>query len=138
MKAKGLVWLGTRTPEFEATTRFFGGPLGLHAEHTEPDFAVFRLPNDGKVEVFGPGDRDHEHFTTGPVAGFLVDDVEEARAELEERRDLLYWSGASLRPGYRLVPLRRPRWQRLPDNPRRLTDVAAAPDKGNPSCSTHQ
>ena len=83
MKAKRLAWLGTRTPEFEATTRFFGGPLGLHAEHTEPDFAVFRLPNGGKVEVVGPGDRDHEHFTTGPVAGFLVDDVEEARAELE-------------------------------------------------------
>ncbi len=86
MKAKGLAWLGTRTPEVEATTRFFGGPLGLHAKHTEPDFAVFRLPNGGKVEVFGPGDRDHEHFTTGPVAGFLVDDVEEARAELESAR----------------------------------------------------
>jgi hypothetical protein len=34
--------------------------------------------------VFGPGDRDHEHFITGPVAGFLVDDVREARADLEE------------------------------------------------------
>jgi catechol 2,3-dioxygenase-like lactoylglutathione lyase family enzyme len=84
VKAKGLAWLGTRTPEFGATTRFFGETLGLRAEHEEPDFAVFRLPDGGKVEVFGPGDKDHEHFTTGPVAGFLVDDVEEARAELEE------------------------------------------------------
>jgi len=29
-------------------------------------------------------DRTHEHFTTGPVAGFLVEDVEGARAELEK------------------------------------------------------
>ncbi len=42
------------------------------AEHEEPDFAVFGLPNGDKVEVFGPGDREHEHFDTGPVAGFLV------------------------------------------------------------------
>ena len=83
MQVKGLAWLGTRTQEFEAATRFFGETLGLSAEHEEPDFALFRLPDGARVEVFGPGDRDHEHFTTGPVAGFLVDDVEEARAELE-------------------------------------------------------
>lgn len=74
---------GNPYPGVRSHDQVLRGPLGLHAEHTEPDFAVFRLPNDGKVEVFGPGDRDHEHFTTGPVAGFLVDDVEEARAELE-------------------------------------------------------
>jgi predicted enzyme related to lactoylglutathione lyase len=83
MKAKGLVWLGTRTRKFDDTVRFVGDTLGLHMEHEEPDFAVFRLPNGDKVEVFGPGDRDHEHFTTGPVVGFQVDDVREARADLE-------------------------------------------------------
>lgn len=83
MQVRGLAWLGTRTPEFEATTRFFGETLGLRAEHEEPDFALFRLPDGARVEVFGPGDLDHEHFTTGPVAGFLVDDVEEARTEME-------------------------------------------------------
>ncbi len=84
MKIRGIAWLGTRTTEFEATARFFGETMGLPAEHEEPDFAVFRLPNGDKVEVFGPSDRAHEHFTTGPVAGFLVEDVEGARAELEE------------------------------------------------------
>jgi hypothetical protein len=39
------------------------------------------LPDGDKVEVFGPSDRVHEPFTTGPVAGFLVEDAEEARAE---------------------------------------------------------
>jgi len=55
------------------------GPLP--AEHEEPDFAVFRLPDGDKVEVFGPSYRVHEPFTTGPVAGFLVEDAEETRAE---------------------------------------------------------
>ena len=69
MEVKGLAWLGTRTRKFEDTTRFFRDTLGLRAEHEEPDFVVFRLPNT--------------HFETGPVVGFLVDDVEEARARLE-------------------------------------------------------
>lgn len=83
MRVKGLAWLGIRTRHFEDTTRFFGETLGLRVEHAEPDFMVFKLPNADTVEVFGPGDRDHAHFETGPVAGFLVDDVEEARARLE-------------------------------------------------------
>ncbi len=84
MKAKGLVWLGTRTRRFDDTARFFRDTLGLHAEHEERDFAVYRLPNGDAVEVFGPGDTDHEHFATGPVVEFLVNDVREARADLEE------------------------------------------------------
>jgi catechol 2,3-dioxygenase-like lactoylglutathione lyase family enzyme len=83
MKARGLVWLGTRTRNFDDTVRFFGDTLGLRAVHEEPDFAVFRLPDGHKVEVFGPGDEEYVHFDKGPVAGFLVDDVREARADLE-------------------------------------------------------
>jgi len=83
MKAKGLVWLGTRTRNFDDTVRFFGDTFGLSAVHEEPDFTVLRLLNGDTVEVFGPGDGEHEHFDTGPVAGFLVDDVARARAELE-------------------------------------------------------
>ena len=83
MKVKGLVWLGTRTQKFDDTANFFRDTLGLRAEHEEQDVAVYRLPNGDTVEVFGPGDKDHEHFATGPVVEFLVDDVEEARADLE-------------------------------------------------------
>jgi hypothetical protein len=83
MKAKRLAWLGTRTREFEAHDQVLRGPLGLHAEHTEPDFAVFRLPNGGKVEVFRAGGPGPRALHDGPGRGFLVDDVEEARAELE-------------------------------------------------------
>ena len=83
MKARELVWLGTRTRNFDETVRFFGHTRGLRKSYEEPDFTVFRLPNGDTVEVFGPGDTGHEHFDTGPVAGFLVDDVRAARAELE-------------------------------------------------------
>ena len=83
MKAQGLVWLGIRTTKFEETAGFFRDSLGLRAEQEEPDFAVFSLLNGDTVELFGPGDQDHAHFTTGPVVGFSVDDVEKARSELE-------------------------------------------------------
>jgi len=83
MKARELVWLGTRTRNFDETVRFFGHTLGLRKSYEEPDFTVFRLPNGDTVEVFGPGDTEHGHFDTGPVAGFLLDDVREARAHLE-------------------------------------------------------
>jgi len=37
-----------------------------------------------RVEIFGPSDTEHRHLATGPVAGFVVDDMEAARAELEK------------------------------------------------------
>lgn len=83
MKPKALSWLGTRTDEFEATSRFFGETMGLETVLQEPDFAVYRLPSGDTVEVFGPGSKYNSYFDTGPVAGFLVEDVDEARADLE-------------------------------------------------------
>lgn len=64
---------------------FYRDALGLSLEHEEGEFAVFRLPDGSKVEVFGPSDTGHAHFSTGPVAGFLVDDAEAARGLLEAR-----------------------------------------------------
>jgi hypothetical protein len=43
---------------------------------------MLKLPDGSKVEVFGPDSPISRHFTTGPVAGFLVDDVQGATAEL--------------------------------------------------------
>ena len=33
--------------------------------------------------MFGPGDQDHQHFSTGPVVGFVVEDLSAAVRELE-------------------------------------------------------
>lgn len=85
MKAKGLVWMGVPTDDFEGTVDFFRDVMGLEEEMREEDFAVLRLPGGETVEVFGPSLRGQEQFATGPVVGFLVDDVAVAREEMEAR-----------------------------------------------------
>jgi predicted enzyme related to lactoylglutathione lyase len=82
---KGLSWVGTRTERFAELVAFYREAMGLEVDHEEEDFAVFKLPDGSLVEVFGPSDRDHAHFDTGPVAGFEVDDIEAARERLQAR-----------------------------------------------------
>jgi hypothetical protein len=55
---------------------------------------MLKLPDGSKVEVFGPDTDVNRHFTTGPVAGFLVDDINAASAELRSADvEILYESG---------------------------------------------
>jgi catechol 2,3-dioxygenase-like lactoylglutathione lyase family enzyme len=61
---------------------FFGDVLGLRLELERLGFWMLKLPDGSKVEVFGPDSPINRHFTTGPVAGFLVDDVHAAADEL--------------------------------------------------------
>lgn len=82
MKVLGVVWVGTRTDRFEETVRFFGDVLGVRLDTPRADFAYGQMPNSSVLEVFGPSDRDHTHFSTGPVAEFLVEDIGAAIDEL--------------------------------------------------------
>jgi hypothetical protein len=81
MHLRKIGWLGTRTDKAQEMADLFGRVLGIPFSHGEEDFWVFQLPDGSKVEVFGPHS-DNPHFTTGPVPGFLVDDVDAARLEL--------------------------------------------------------
>jgi catechol 2,3-dioxygenase-like lactoylglutathione lyase family enzyme len=55
---------------------------------------MLKLPDGSKVEVFGPASPINRHFTTGPVAGFLVDDIHAATTELRSADvEVLYESG---------------------------------------------
>jgi predicted enzyme related to lactoylglutathione lyase len=83
VEVKRLSWLGIRTEKFEEMTDFLEGALGLRKEISEPGRVMFRLPIGDPVDVFDSGDERYLHFTTGPVVGFLVDDVEAASSELE-------------------------------------------------------
>jgi predicted enzyme related to lactoylglutathione lyase len=83
VKVHGVVWAGVKTDRFAETVSFFRDVLGVPLQEPAPDFAWSRLPDSSQFEVFGPGERDHDHFTTGPVPEFLVDDVAAAAAELE-------------------------------------------------------
>ena len=84
MKVKGLAWLGTRTEDFEAMRAFYADTLGMTEGAEAPGFARFDLPDGAYVEVFGPEDPENA-FMTAPVAGFLVEDIASARAEMEAK-----------------------------------------------------
>jgi catechol 2,3-dioxygenase-like lactoylglutathione lyase family enzyme len=81
-----LAWVGTRTENANPTVAFFRDVLGLRLELDQPGFWMMKLPDGSKVEVFGSDSDINRHFTTGPVAGFLVDDVHSATAELRSAK----------------------------------------------------
>ena len=82
MRIIKLAWVGTRTDNAEPTVAFFREVLDLPLELERPGFWMLKLPDGSKLEIFGPDNPINRHFTTGPVAGFLVDDVHGAAAEL--------------------------------------------------------
>jgi catechol 2,3-dioxygenase-like lactoylglutathione lyase family enzyme len=82
MIIRGIVWLGTRTAKFDSMLNLYRDVMGMSVTHQEPGFVVLDLPNGDKVELFGEDSAYNKEFTH-PVAGFLVDDIESARAEME-------------------------------------------------------
>ena len=80
---KGLGWLGIRTARFEETLGMFRDVMNLEIVRQEHDMVGFRFPDGTEMEVWRPEDNFHGFFTTGPVVGFRVDDVEQARARME-------------------------------------------------------
>ena len=80
MKVLKIGFVGTRTDQPAAMVDFFERALALRPMHGGDDMWAFRLPDGGIAEVFGP--TQNEHFTTGPVVEFLVDDVAAATEEL--------------------------------------------------------
>ena len=86
-KFKGIVWAGVRTDKFSELVEFYQDKMGLPVAHEVEGFRAFDLPNGDRLEVFAEdyvykGD-DYKHFPVGAVVGFLVDDIEEARSEME-------------------------------------------------------
>jgi catechol 2,3-dioxygenase-like lactoylglutathione lyase family enzyme len=84
MNVKGIVWLGTRTSNFDAMLNMYHTVMGMPVTYEEPGFVVMELPNGDLVEIFSD-DSPHNTFFNHPVAGFLVDDIATARAEMESQ-----------------------------------------------------
>lgn len=82
MKVRGIVWVGVRTERYQETVSFFRDVLGVPLVTLPEGFAWSKLPDTSQFEVFPADDPNHRHFTTGPVAEFLVDDLDAAAAEL--------------------------------------------------------
>jgi len=58
--------------------------MGLTVAHTEDDFVELKARNGDTVELFGHASKYNTHFTSAPVVGFQVEDIEGARTELVE------------------------------------------------------
>jgi predicted enzyme related to lactoylglutathione lyase len=82
MKVRGLVWAGVRTERFDETVTFFRDVLGVPLKVLKAGFAWSKMPNTSQFEIFPADDPDHQHYTTGPVPEFLVDDLPAALEEL--------------------------------------------------------
>ncbi|MEE2060342.1 VOC family protein [Rhodococcus artemisiae] len=63
---------------------FASGKLGLTITLDQENAVVFGFPDGSAFEVFKPTDSDHSFFEH-PVPGIIVDNVFEARAELEAK-----------------------------------------------------
>lgn len=93
MFVKGIHWVGVCAADWDATVAFYRDVLGLtlrgQGVQSAPEdagarFAELSAANGDFVEVFGDGLAARELFQS-PMAGFLVDDVAAARAEMERK-----------------------------------------------------
>lgn len=87
-KFKGIVWLGVRTKKFEELVDFYQNKMGLPVAHEAPGFRALNLANGDRLEIFSEeykseNGNDYKYFSTGPVVGFLVDSIEDTKAEME-------------------------------------------------------
>jgi hypothetical protein len=87
---------------------FLKNVFHLHPDIEEDGFAVFRLANGDTVEVFAADDEYHQHFTTGPVVAFRVDDVPAAQAEMEAAGIEFFGRPESAPDGYSWSHFRAP------------------------------
>jgi len=82
-RADGIGFIGLRTDRFEEMVALFRDLIGLSVLREAPGATWFRLGTDAELHVYADADADHAFFTTGPVVGLRVDDVETTRARME-------------------------------------------------------
>jgi catechol 2,3-dioxygenase-like lactoylglutathione lyase family enzyme len=85
VRVRRIAWVGVRTDAYEATVGFLRDVVGLRPAFQEPATAELALPDDDRIQVFGPGHRYYDFYAehaTGPIVLFEVDDLAGARAEL--------------------------------------------------------
>jgi hypothetical protein len=81
--APGVGFIGFRTDRFDEMVALFRDRIGLSIIREAPGAAWFRLGADAELHVYADTDADHAFFTTGPVVGLRVADVDATRATLE-------------------------------------------------------
>ena len=88
MRVRRIGFVGVRTASFDQMTAFVRDVLGLTPSHVDSGWAVFPLDSGEHdyFEIFGLANHDERLLTAasdGPIAAFVIDDLLEARTELE-------------------------------------------------------
>lgn len=79
----GVGFIGFRTDRLEEMVALFRDHIGLEIVREAPGATWFRLGTDAELHVYADTDADHAFFTTGPVVGLRVADVDATRARME-------------------------------------------------------
>ena len=97
----GVGFIGFRTDRFDEMVALFRDRIDLPVIREAPGATWFRLGTEAELHVYAEADPDHAFFTTGPVVGLRVADVDATRAALEadgiemltevERTDVAAW-----------------------------------------------
>jgi catechol 2,3-dioxygenase-like lactoylglutathione lyase family enzyme len=83
MSRGGVGFVGFRTHRFDEMVALFRDGIGLGVVHEAPGAVWFELGPDAQLHVYADTDPDHAFFTTGPVVGLRVTDLDATRAKLE-------------------------------------------------------
>jgi catechol 2,3-dioxygenase-like lactoylglutathione lyase family enzyme len=86
MEVRNLRWIGIQTQHYDAMVRLFRDVMGLGLAFEESSTIEFATTEGDAVQVMGPGDPYFDFFeehANGPVPLFEVEDVGQARSELE-------------------------------------------------------
>lgn len=82
MTVQGIGFVGMRTPKMNEFVSLFRDCLEIPLTHESPTKIGFTLENGLKLELYGPGDKFHSFFNTGPVVGFSVSDFENSKKRM--------------------------------------------------------
>jgi hypothetical protein len=81
-RSAGVGFVGLRTDRFDEMVGLFRDLVGLDVVREAPGATWFRLGTDAELHVYAADDPQHAFFTTGPVVGLRVDDVDATRARM--------------------------------------------------------
>ena len=80
--AAGIGFIGFRTDRFDEMVRLFRDLIGLDLLRERDGATWFRI-GDAELHVYATTDPDHPFFTTGPVVGLRVENVDATRTRME-------------------------------------------------------
>jgi catechol 2,3-dioxygenase-like lactoylglutathione lyase family enzyme len=75
-------FVGIRSERLNETVALFRDVVGVPLTRQTDDLVGFRLADGTILELYGPANKFHAFFTTGPVAGFRVDNFDVTRGAM--------------------------------------------------------